>query len=123
MYALGEDDYGNTINKLPENSRYIKSEDILYEIKKIQQKQILSDGMEYDYVKRGMSLLGSKKFLASKEGCKAGRIYKICTGKNILTETSMQYFEEYLQPDALYLLDEPEVSLSFCESGYVSRGN
>ena len=24
----------------------------------------------------------------------------------------MQYFEEYLQPDALYLLDEPEVSLS-----------
>lgn len=27
-------------------------------------------------------------------------------------ETSIQYFEEYLQPDALYLLDEPEVSLS-----------
>ena len=50
FYTLGEDDYGNTINKLPENSRYIKSEDILYEIKKIQQKQILSDGMEYDYV-------------------------------------------------------------------------
>lgn len=24
----------------------------------------------------------------------------------------MQYFEEYLQPNALYLLDEPEVSLS-----------
>ena len=69
LYTLGEDDYGNTINKLPENSRYIKSEDILYEIKKIQQKQILSDGMEYDYVKRGMSLLEAKKFLASKEGC------------------------------------------------------
>ena len=27
-------------------------------------------------------------------------------------ETSMQYFDAYLQPDALYLLDEPEVSLS-----------
>ena len=40
LYTLGEDDYGNTINKLPENSRYIKSEDILYEIKKIQQKQM-----------------------------------------------------------------------------------
>lgn len=52
LVYFGEDDYGNTINKLPENSRYIKSEDILYEIKKIQQKQILSDGMEYDYVKR-----------------------------------------------------------------------
>ena len=27
-------------------------------------------------------------------------------------ETAMQFFEEYLLPDALYLLDEPEVSLS-----------
>ena len=27
-------------------------------------------------------------------------------------ETSLQYFDEYLKPDALYLLDEPEVSLS-----------
>ncbi len=27
-------------------------------------------------------------------------------------ETSMQYFDEFLQPEALYLLDEPEVSLS-----------
>lgn len=27
-------------------------------------------------------------------------------------ETSLQLFEEFLQPDGLYLLDEPEVSLS-----------
>ncbi|MBP5745022.1 MAG: AAA family ATPase, partial [Lachnospiraceae bacterium] len=27
-------------------------------------------------------------------------------------ETSLRYFEEFLLPDALYLLDEPEVSLS-----------
>ena len=112
LYTLGEDDYGNTINKLPENSRYIKSEDILYEIKKIQQKQILSDGMEYDYVKRGMSLLEAKKFLASKEGCKQEEYIKFAQEKYSNGETSMQYFEEYLQPDALYLLDEPEVSLS-----------
>ncbi len=51
-YSFGEDDYGNMIRNIPTNSRYIKSEDILYEIKKIQQKQILSDGMEYDCVKR-----------------------------------------------------------------------
>lgn len=82
---FGEDDYGNTIKKLPENSRYIKSEDILYEIKKIQQKQILSDGMEYDYVKRGMSLLEAKKFLASKEGCKQEEYIKFAQ-ENILTE-------------------------------------
>ncbi len=30
--------FGNTIRNIPTNSRYIKSEDILYEIKKIQQK-------------------------------------------------------------------------------------
>ena len=50
-FSYGEDEFGNTIRKIPENSRFIKSEDILYEIKKIQQKQILADGMEYDYMK------------------------------------------------------------------------
>ena len=44
-YCLGEDDFGQVIRNLPRNSRYIKSEDILYEIKKIQQKQVLSDGI------------------------------------------------------------------------------
>ena len=90
-YSLGEDDFGFVIKNLPGNSRYIKSEDILYEIKKIQQKQVLSDGMEYDYVQKGMTFAQEK----------------YSNG-----ETSMQYFEEYLQPNALYLLDEPEVSLS-----------
>lgn len=106
------DDYGNTIRNIPTNSRYIKSEDILYEIKKIQQKQILSDGMEYDCVKQGMSLLEAKKFLASEEGCKQEEYIKFAQEKYSNGETSIQYFEEYLQPDALYLLDEPEVSLS-----------
>lgn len=35
-YALGRDEQERDIRKLPEGSRYIKSEDILYEIKKIQ---------------------------------------------------------------------------------------
>ena len=69
-FSYGEDEFGNTIRKLPENSRFIKSEDILYEIKKIQQKQILSEGMEYDYVKKGMSLTDARKYLASREGSK-----------------------------------------------------
>ena len=91
----------------------------MYEIKKIQQKQILSDGMEYDCVKSGMSLVEAKKFLASKEGCKQEEYIKFSQEKYSNGETSIQYFEEYLQPDALYLqpdalylLDEPEVSLS-----------
>lgn len=111
-YSFGEDDYGKMIRNIPTNSRYIKSEDILYEIKKIQQKQILSDGMEYDCVKSGMSLVEAKKFLASKEGCKQEEYIKFSQEKYSNGETSIQYFEEYLQPDALYLLDEPEVSLS-----------
>lgn len=111
-YSLGEDDFGNQIRSTPKNSRYIKSEDILYEIKKIQQKQILSDGMEYDYVKRGMSLFEAKQYLSSKEGRKQEKYIKFAQEKYSNGETSLQYFEEYLQPDALYLLDEPEVSLS-----------
>lgn len=31
-YELGEDENGRKLHKLPENSRYIKSEEILYEI-------------------------------------------------------------------------------------------
>ena len=34
---MGSNEYGVPFYHLPENSRYIKSEDILYEIKKIQQ--------------------------------------------------------------------------------------
>lgn len=59
-----------------------------------------------------MSLLEAKKFLASKEGRKQEEYIKFAQEKYSNGETSIQYFEEYLQPDALYLLDEPEVSLS-----------
>lgn len=111
-YSLGEDDFGFVIKNLPGNSRYIKSEDILYEIKKIQQKQVLSDGMEYDYVQKGMTIQEAKDFLSSKEGRKQEEYIKFAQEKYSNGETSMQYFEEYLQPNALYLIDEPEVSLS-----------
>ena len=111
-YSLGEDDLGRMIRRLPENSRYIKSEDILYEIKKIQQSRVLSNGMEYDYVQKGMTLQQAKKFLSSKEGRMQEDYIKFAQEKYSNGETSLQYFEEYLQPNALYLLDEPEVSLS-----------
>ena len=38
--------------------------------------------------------------------------YNVFREKYSNGETYLQYFEEYLQPNALYLLDEPEVSLS-----------
>lgn len=111
-YSLGEDEFGRAISSLPANSRYIKSEDILYQIKKIQQKQVLSEGMEYDYVQKGMSLREARQFLSSEEGQRQKDYIMFAQEKYSNGETSLQYFEEYLHPNALYLLDEPEVSLS-----------
>ncbi len=111
-YGLGDDEYGREILGVPAESRYIKSEDILYEIKKIQQRQVLSDGMLYDYVKGGMTKEEAGSFLASKEGIKQQEYIKFAQEKYSNGETALQFFEEALLPDALYLLDEPEVSLS-----------
>ncbi|MDY3855392.1 MAG: AAA family ATPase [Butyribacter sp.] len=106
------DDEEFAIKELPENSRYIKSEDILYEIKKIQQREVLHSGMEYDYVQQGMSLRQARDFVNSKQGMKQRSYMEFAQEKYSNGETSLQYFDKYLQPDALYLLDEPEVSLS-----------
>ena len=111
-FAYGEDESGIPIYRLPENSRYIKSEDILYEIKKIQQNEILSDGMLYELVRDGKSVNEARRFLGSKAGKDQKEYIEFAQEKYSNGETAMQYFEEYLLPDALYLLDEPEVSLS-----------
>ena len=68
--------------------------------------------MEYDYVQQGMSLKEAKQFLATKEGRKQEEYIAFAQEKYSNGETSLQYFDEYLQPNALYLLDEPEVSLA-----------
>ena len=111
-FSFGDDESGNTIRKLPENSRFIKSEDILYEIKKIQQRQILADGMEYDYMKTGHSHKEAADYFRTKEGMQQIEYIEFAQEKYSNGETAMQFFEDYLLPDALYLLDEPEVSLS-----------
>lgn len=112
-FDFGEDEEtGRSIRAFPKNSRYIKSEDILYEIKKIQQRQVLEEGMTYDYVKKGMAASEAKRFLMSKEGMKQQNYIEFAQEKYSNGETALLYLEEYLQPDALYLLDEPEVSLA-----------
>lgn len=111
-FCLSEDDNGWPIKELPANSRYIKSEDILYEIKKIQQTRILGDGMVYDLVQEGKTKEEAEKYLASKEGSKLQGFIEFSQEKYSNGETSMKFFDKYLIPDALYLLDEPEVSLS-----------
>lgn len=111
-WSLGDDEEGYGIKEIPGDSRYIKSEDILYEIKKIQQKQVLSSGMEYDYVQRGMTVREAREFANSIQGMRQRSYIEFAQEKYSNGETSLQYFDEYLKPDALYLLDEPEVSLS-----------
>lgn len=112
QFSYGEDEFGNVFRKFSENSRFIKSEDILYEIKKIQQRQILSDGMEYDYMKNGHSQKEAEDYFQTQEGRNQIEYIEFAQEKYSNRETAMQFFEEYLLPDTLYLLDEPEVSLS-----------
>ena len=111
-YSLGDDENGQVLHHLPKNSRYIKSEDILYEIKKIQQEQVLSDGLVYDLMKAGKTKVEAEAYLVTPEGSRQLEYIKFAQEKYSNGETSIQYFEEILAPDALYLLDEPEVSLS-----------
>lgn len=112
QFSYGEDEFGNLFRRFPENSRFIKSEDILYEIKKIQQRQILSDGMEYNYMKNGHSHKEAEEYFQTREGRHQIEYIEFAQEKYSNGETAMKFFEEYLLPDALYLLDEPEVSLS-----------
>lgn len=111
-YSLGDEETGRRFQRIPAASRYIKSEDILYEIKKIQQAQVLADGMKYDLIQSGKSVREAEAFLNSPEGFRQQEYRKFAQEKYSNGETAMQFLGEYLVPDALYLLDEPEVSLS-----------
>lgn len=111
-YTLGETDDGRALKKLPPKSRYIKSEDILYEIKKIQQEQILEDGYIYEHVRRGMPREQRESFRNSQATWQQLENLKFAQEKYSNGETTLQMLDDYIEPDALYLLDEPEVSLS-----------
>ena len=111
-YTLGEDEDGRQIGRLPQRSRYIKSEDILYEIKKIQQEQILGDGYIYEHIRRGMNKEQIEQLKNSDKMRKQMEFLKFAQEKYSNGETTLQVLDDYIESDALYLLDEPEVSLS-----------
>ena len=111
-YALGDDEDGRPLRGIPEKSKYIKSEDILYEIKKIQQEQILGDGYVYEHIRRGMPKEQIKSFRNSSLTQEQLEYLKFAQEKYSNGETALQMLDDYIEPDALYLLDEPEVSLS-----------
>ncbi|CAH1206468.1 hypothetical protein PAECIP111893_02567 [Paenibacillus plantiphilus] len=111
-YQLGSDRHEEEIRQLPEGSRYIKSEDILYEIKKIQQEAVLREGILYEQRSKGMTQEQVSQYASSHEFKKKMGIIQYSQEKYSNGETSIQFFEEYLLPGKLYLLDEPETSLS-----------
>ncbi|MGY3747192.1 AAA family ATPase [Vagococcus salmoninarum] len=97
---------------LPENSYYIKSEDILYEIKKIQQEAILAEGYLYERKQLGMTKeqLARQRHSYQMQEQLARR--QFAQEKYSNGETAMEIYQDYLVADGLYLLDEPEASLS-----------
>lgn len=112
VYGLADDDNGREC-KIPKDSKYIKSEDILYEIKKIQQEEALERGYIYEQVRRGMSKEQAEKQLYSYSGGNSTiDILKYAQEKYSNGETAMQLLTDQMNPNALYLLDEPEVSLA-----------
>ena len=110
-YELGENENGKIISRIPEKSRYIKSEEILYEIRKIQQDEVLQESIEANLA-RERGLKNVKEFLNTKEGGKQFSRFEFSQEKYSNGETTLQILEDTIEPDRLYLLDEPEVSLS-----------
>lgn len=111
-FTLGEQEDGGTFREIPWGSRYIKSEDILYEIKKIQQEQVLQDGYVYEHVRRGMDKEAVRGTLDSWGTRQKLENLVYAQEKYSNGETTLQMLEDFIEPDGLYLLDEPEVSLS-----------
>ena len=111
-YEPGADEFGRKLKAIPYDSRYIKSEDILYEIKKIQQKSVVEECLSYGLVTDGMNPNEARGFLDSNAGRKLRENVLFAQEKYSNGETAFQLFDEFIKPDALYLLDEPEVSLS-----------
>ena len=96
---------------IPKGSRYIKSEELLYEVRKVEQDSVLKEAIERDLI-RERGLAETQKYLSSKQGQRQFENFRFSLDKYSNGETAMQILEDSIEPDKLYLLDEPEVSLS-----------
>lgn len=68
-YELGENEYRTKLTTIPQNSRYIKSEEILYEIRKIQQDAVLQESIKSNLT-REIGIQDTTEFLQTKDGRK-----------------------------------------------------
>lgn len=112
-WGFGDSEDGHKLH-IPDHSQYIKSEDILYEVKKIQRDAVLKESCLLDSVQKG--IITTSEVLQQKASSWAFEkridIIKFAQEKYSNGETTLQILENTLESDALYLLDEPEVSLS-----------
>ncbi|MBN7772967.1 AAA family ATPase [Clostridium aminobutyricum] len=111
-FTLGEKENGKPLFDLPKHSRYIKSEDVMYVVKKIQQAMILKESYLFQKASEGMEEDAVKRFANSYELKKKMDIMLFNQEKYSNGETTLQVLEDSIYPDCLYLLDEPEMSLS-----------
>lgn len=111
-YSLGEQENGRSFCKLPKASRYIKSEDILYEIKKVEQETALRESYIFDQLQKGHTIQELEQGKLAKEMAKQMSFITFSQEKSSNGEATLQLLLDALEPDTLYLLDEPEVSLS-----------
>ncbi len=110
-YTLATDARGIPL-RIPAQSRYIKSEDLLFVIKCIQQEEALERDFMYKERQKGKSLAEVKGMFYDGTAAEALKTMAFRQEKYSNGETAMQLLEDDLQPGGLYLLDEPEVSLS-----------
>lgn len=101
VFSLGEDEAGRMLKQVPLKSRYIKSEDILYEIKKIQQEQVLGDGYIYEHVRRGMPREQAERLRDTNEMRNRMEILKFAQEKYSNGETTLQMLDDYIEPMSL----------------------
>lgn len=97
---------------IPSNSRFIKSEDILYEIKKIDQEEVLQEGYRYNRACMGQTKMQWEREQNAASYQTRMEIMRFAQERYSNGQTALQIFDEFLHPHALYLIDEPEVSLS-----------
>lgn len=111
-FTFGDNELGQSFQVLPSHSKYIKSEDIMYEVKKIQQDAILKQGHLYQKALDGMTLNEREQYGNSWDCEKRLDEIRFALEKYSNGEATLQVLEDSIYSDSLYLLDEPEMSLS-----------
>ncbi|MHC1721692.1 MAG: AAA family ATPase [Aminipila sp.] len=111
-FTFADNEFGRSFKTLSPQSRYIKSEDIMYEVKKIQQDAILKQGHLYQKALEGMTEEDREKYENSWQCKKRLDEIRFSLEKYSNGEVTLQILEDSIYSDSLYLLDEPEMSLS-----------